>query len=54
LGKQAIKDLTRRNKGVEYESYNIKQSKVKTKVKILEKKVKLQGQKFEDLGHSIK
>jgi hypothetical protein len=39
---------------VKYESPTTYQSKVMTKVKVLEKKVKLQGQRSEGQGHSIK
>jgi hypothetical protein len=40
-----MKGLSRRNTHVKYESPTTYQSKVMTKVKVLEKKVKLQGQR---------
>jgi hypothetical protein len=48
-----MKGLARRNTHVKYESSTTHQSKVMTKVKVFEKKVKLQGQRSEDLGHGI-
>jgi hypothetical protein len=39
---------------VKYESPRTYQSKVMTKVKVLEKKVKLHGQRSESQGHGIK
>jgi hypothetical protein len=38
---------------VKYESPTTYQSKVMTKVKVLEKKVKLEGQRSEGQGHGI-
>jgi hypothetical protein len=49
-----MKGLARRNTYLKYESPSTYQSKVMTKVKVYEKKVKLQGQRSEDLGHGIK
>jgi hypothetical protein len=49
-----MKGLARRNKHVKYESSSINQSKVMTKVKGFEKKVKLQGQQSEGQGHGMK
>jgi hypothetical protein len=40
-----MKDIARRSAHVKYESPNTYQSKVMTKVKVLEKKVKLQSQR---------
>jgi hypothetical protein len=48
-----MKGLARRNKPVKYESPTANQSKVMTKVKVLEKKVKLQGQRPKGQGHKI-
>jgi hypothetical protein len=48
-----MKDLARRNTHVKYESPSTYQSKVMTKVKVLEK-VKLKGQRSEFQGHDIK
>jgi hypothetical protein len=48
-----MKGLTRRNTYVKYESSTTSQSKVMTKVKVFEKKVKLHGQGSEDQGHGI-
>jgi hypothetical protein len=45
-----MKGLARRNTHVKYESPSTNQSKVMTKVKVLEKKVKLQGTKLEGQG----
>jgi hypothetical protein len=47
-----MKGLARSNTHLKYESSSTYQSKVMTKVKVLEKKTKLQGQKSE--GHGIK
>jgi hypothetical protein len=49
-----MKGLARRYTHVKYESPSTCQSKVMTKVKVLEKKVKLQGKKSEGHGHGIK
>jgi hypothetical protein len=49
-----MKRLARRNTHVKYESPTTYQSKVLTKVKVFEKKVKLQGQRSEGQGHGIK
>jgi hypothetical protein len=49
-----MKSLARKNTHAKYESPSIYHSKVMTKVKVLEKKVKLQGQKSEDQGHGVK
>jgi hypothetical protein len=49
-----MKGLARRNTHVKYESPTNYQSKVMTKVKVFEKKVKLQGQRSEGQGHDIK
>jgi hypothetical protein len=46
--------LARRNAHVKYESPNTNQSKVMTKIKVLEKKVILQGQSSEGQRHNIK
>jgi hypothetical protein len=45
--------LPEKNTHVKYESPTISQSKVVTKVKLLEKNVKLQGQRSEGQGHGI-
>jgi hypothetical protein len=49
-----MKGLDRRNTHMKYESPSTYQSKVMTKVNVLEKKAKLQGQKSEGQGHGIK
>jgi hypothetical protein len=49
-----MKGLAIRNTPVKYESPTTYQSKVKTKVKVLEKKVKLKGQGSVGQGHGIK
>jgi hypothetical protein len=49
-----MKGLARRNTRVKYESPTTYQSKVMTKVKVFEMKVKLQGQKSEGQDHRIK
>jgi hypothetical protein len=49
-----MKGLAKGNTHVKYDSPGTLQSKVMTKVKVLEKKVKLQGQISEGQGHSIK
>jgi hypothetical protein len=49
-----MKGLARRNTHVKYESPSTYQSKVMTKVKLVEKKIKLQGQRSEGQGHDIK
>jgi hypothetical protein len=49
-----MKGLAKRNLNVKYESPITNQSKVMTKVKVLEKKVKLQSQLLEGQGHGIK
>jgi hypothetical protein len=48
-----MKGLARRNTHVKYESSTTHQSKVMTKVKVFEKKVKLQSQRSDDPGHGI-
>jgi hypothetical protein len=45
-----MKVLARRNTHVKYENPTTYQSKVITKVKVLEKKIKLQGQRSQDQG----
>jgi hypothetical protein len=47
-----MKGLALRNTHVKYENPSTYQSKVMTKIKVLEKKAKLQGQRSE--GHGIK
>jgi hypothetical protein len=49
-----MKDLARRNTHVKYENPTTYQSKVMTKVKVFKKKVKLQGQISEGVGHDMK
>jgi hypothetical protein len=49
-----MKCLARKNTHVKYESPTTNQSKVMTNIKILEKKVNLQGQRSEGQGHDIK
>jgi hypothetical protein len=49
-----MKNLARRKSHVKYESPTTYQSKVMTKVKVLEKKAKLQGQRPEGQCHGIK
>jgi hypothetical protein len=49
-----MKGLARRNTHMKYESPATYQSKVIIKVKVFEKKVKLQGQRLEGQGHGIK
>jgi hypothetical protein len=49
-----MKGLARRNTHVKYESPSPFQSKVMTKVKVFEKKVKLQGQRSDGQSHGIK
>jgi hypothetical protein len=49
-----MKGLAKTNTHVKYESFSTYQSKVMTKVKVLEKKVKLQDQRSEVQGHDIK
>jgi hypothetical protein len=46
--------LARRNTHVKYESPSTYKSKVMTKVKVFEKKAKLQGQRSEGQGHGMK
>jgi hypothetical protein len=46
-----MKGLEKINTHVKYESPSTYQSKVMTKVKVLAKKVKVQGQRSEDQGH---
>jgi hypothetical protein len=47
-----MKGLARRNTHVKYESFSTYQSKVMTKVNVLEKKIK--GQRSEGQGHGTK
>jgi hypothetical protein len=49
-----IKGLATRNTLMKYESPTTYQSKVMTKDKVFEKKIKLQGQRSEGQGHGIK
>jgi hypothetical protein len=49
-----MKGLARKNTKVKNESRTSYQSNIMTKVKDLEKKVKLQGQRSESQGHDIK
>jgi hypothetical protein len=49
-----MKGLANRNTHVKYESPITYKSKVMTKVKDSEKKVKLQGQRSDGQGHNIK
>jgi hypothetical protein len=49
-----MKDLANRNTHVKYENSTTHQSKVMTKIKVFEKKVKLQGQRSEDQSYGIK
>jgi hypothetical protein len=49
-----MKGLAKRNTHVKHENHITYQSKVMTKVKILEKKVKFQGQRSQGQGHDIK
>jgi hypothetical protein len=49
-----MKGLARRNTHVKYESPTTYQSKVMTKVNVLEKKAKLQGQRLEGQSQGIK
>jgi hypothetical protein len=49
-----MKGLARRNTNVKYESSSTLQPKVMTKVKVFEKKVKLQGQRSKGENHGIK
>jgi hypothetical protein len=49
-----MKGLARRNTYVKYESSTTHQSKVMTKVKVFEKKIKLQSQRSDGQGHGIK
>jgi hypothetical protein len=48
-----MKGLPRRNIHVKYENLTTYQSKVMTKVKVFKKKVKLQGQISEGVGHDL-
>jgi hypothetical protein len=49
-----MKSLARKNINVKYESPDTYQSKVMTKVKVLENKVKLQCQRSEGQSHDNK
>jgi hypothetical protein len=49
-----MKGFDIRNTHVKYESPSTYQSKVKSKVKVFEKKVTLQGQSSESQGHGMK
>jgi hypothetical protein len=49
-----MKGLARRNTHVKYKSPTTYQSKAMIKGKVLEKKVKLQGQRSKNQGHGIK
>jgi hypothetical protein len=51
--KYQMKGLARRNTHVKYESSGTYEIKVMTKIKVFEKKAKLQGQRSEGQGHGI-